>query len=456
MFRGFSDSFPNALTMEDCIEFISRGVDVNSVDIRGNTLLHFAAKYMPTEYIEPLLNLGMNPNLVNHRNETALSILMNRKPFTEEDCISCLLLLNHGADKNTVDCEGNTLLHIVAKKNYLHRYLKGLFEENIDLRIVNADGLTAFSVLQGTYSIEPILTFILEGADPLDFSDTLNYLTGIDQVDFVNRYFSHNNINAEFDVTIQQLLSCMIRGLQACNIRNQEGKNIFQMIDVKYPHLLVEHKHQLTNTQAILEEINLFDLKLELKYASALHNARNEIFNFLILIAKTKQSNVLNASPFNLLPNDLILQIVFFMDLKITNKSLADVAQLMNFIFNNINEMLAMPISKLAGISVFQRGHHQFNFFQSAENICHQYPRYLEQAKREIKEGQKRKNPITDFVFKKEYTNTSLALIEDVKTCSKNAYQQCLDAQMAFYQSCYPKKKLLEATEKTVLGLLKK
>lgn len=59
---------------ETVLDFISRGMDVNTVDLTGNTLLHVAARNGNVKLLEGLLKNKANPNARNHVGDSPMML----------------------------------------------------------------------------------------------------------------------------------------------------------------------------------------------------------------------------------------------------------------------------------------------------------------------------------------------------------------------------------------------
>jgi len=89
---------------------LSRGVDPNTRDVHGLTLLHAAAWCGDESAAELLLKAGADPNARDAEGNTPLHVAA-RRMFPQV----ALLLLKHGADPNAANARGETPLHIAAR-----------------------------------------------------------------------------------------------------------------------------------------------------------------------------------------------------------------------------------------------------------------------------------------------------------------------------------------------------
>jgi ankyrin repeat protein len=158
------------------------GVDVNAQDEHWGTALHLAVQTGQLDLIKMLLGKGADPNVKNHKGFTPLELallqwgndeviellapLTNLKKIDEQG-LSILhralaiesperfrALIQHGADINCKDLEGNTpLMHCcsssaLVKCAYAHQKIMILLEnDHLDLNAKNLSGQSALSLL---------------------------------------------------------------------------------------------------------------------------------------------------------------------------------------------------------------------------------------------------------------------------------------------------------------------
>ena len=93
---------------------LKHGADPNTRDDDGQTPLHVACGNGHREVVQGLLELGVDINSRNDRGQTPFQIALGdyRRYRSREEVGLVLLLLKHGADPNTRDEDGQTLLHL--------------------------------------------------------------------------------------------------------------------------------------------------------------------------------------------------------------------------------------------------------------------------------------------------------------------------------------------------------
>ncbi len=97
----------------EVIKLLKEGVDINAVDVFGDTPLLKSIKYNKADVAEILLENNANVNLANHLKETPLHIAAKNK---EAGIVEALL--KKGADINLANNNGNTALHDAVKSGH--------------------------------------------------------------------------------------------------------------------------------------------------------------------------------------------------------------------------------------------------------------------------------------------------------------------------------------------------
>ena len=143
-------------------EMLELGLDVNTVNKKGNSLLHIVLEYYngSKKIIELLLKAGADVNAVNNKGETPLHIATKFRYLTDRheyrDKSKIKLLLEAGADVNAINNKGETPMHIATYDpsiHYItHKYRSGyremveLLEAGADADIVNNKGETPLDI----------------------------------------------------------------------------------------------------------------------------------------------------------------------------------------------------------------------------------------------------------------------------------------------------------------------
>ncbi|MFZ1388827.1 MAG: ankyrin repeat domain-containing protein [Thiolinea sp.] len=92
---------------------IGQGLNLNARDMNGRSALHYALEGKQWDWVDPLLNAGINPNIQSNIEEYALSLALKlfNQPGTEAKDLSLIKkLLAHQADPNQRDSLGETCL----------------------------------------------------------------------------------------------------------------------------------------------------------------------------------------------------------------------------------------------------------------------------------------------------------------------------------------------------------
>ena len=87
---------------------MERGASTQIKDIQGNTALHKAATFSRESFAEKLINMGVKVNSTNKVGSTPLHYAVRNG-----DVNITKLLLEHGAEKNIIDFQGNSVVNVV-------------------------------------------------------------------------------------------------------------------------------------------------------------------------------------------------------------------------------------------------------------------------------------------------------------------------------------------------------
>ena len=124
---------------------LSRGYDVNRLDISGHTALMVAAFRGHVETVKLLLDRGADVNVRDRSGATALmyAAFFAGKDNPRQKCPEIIdLLVNQGADVNAVDERGTTPLMFAAAHRETE-LARRMIQHGADTRAKNANGVTA-------------------------------------------------------------------------------------------------------------------------------------------------------------------------------------------------------------------------------------------------------------------------------------------------------------------------
>ena len=121
------------------LQLSNPAIDVNAIDIRGNTALHLAAKNGIA--IKELLAAGANVHMHDKQGNTPLH---NAALFLSGEDTTVEQLVAHGANVNAVNKLNNTPLHHTAMLNLENRrQILTLLRAGVDTKAKNSIGCTA-------------------------------------------------------------------------------------------------------------------------------------------------------------------------------------------------------------------------------------------------------------------------------------------------------------------------
>ena len=104
--------------------FIQQGLDLQTRDMNSQTALHYAVKYSQLAWVKRLLQAGIDPNIQDNADLTALHIALNKPPAAYPNDpngynpADIQLLLDFKADPNRRNALGQTALHLSYAKQH--------------------------------------------------------------------------------------------------------------------------------------------------------------------------------------------------------------------------------------------------------------------------------------------------------------------------------------------------
>ncbi|CAG9761235.1 unnamed protein product [Ceutorhynchus assimilis] len=148
----------NVRLMELLLKF---GAEIETKTLDGNTLLHLATQKSHHEIVNTLLENNANINAINKVGQTPLQIA-----FSKNDVRLIKLFLKFGAEieTNTVDGNGNTLLHLATQKSH-HETVNTLLENNANINVINKVGQTPLQIAFSKNDVRLIELFLKFGAE---------------------------------------------------------------------------------------------------------------------------------------------------------------------------------------------------------------------------------------------------------------------------------------------------
>jgi ankyrin repeat protein len=178
-----------------CI-FIQAGLDVNSVDAQGNTMLHRAALCGRSDMITLLLDAKANPNLINKDGQAPIhrAIETTNQQGEADACVD--LLIKAKADLSIQDKQGSSplLLAVMGEKNQI---IHSLMKAGAEATKANANGFTPLSVALVQKEIDlKLVEYILDQGLDLNAPNRIGvpYLSIAQQLknaELINLFITH-------------------------------------------------------------------------------------------------------------------------------------------------------------------------------------------------------------------------------------------------------------------------
>lgn len=160
---------PTADTLELVKGLVKHGIDINHIDDRGNSALHYATRFL-NKYSLPiihyLLSQGAKPGIKNNKGYTPLAYaIMYGKQYA---LLLSRYFLHHGTNLKFSDPDGNTLLMLsmLAPDQYKYTLARELIRNGIDINAKNKFGNTFLMLsLQEQAPLHFVKYLIKHGAD---------------------------------------------------------------------------------------------------------------------------------------------------------------------------------------------------------------------------------------------------------------------------------------------------
>ena len=172
---------------------VSSGININSVNKNGQTVLHEATIFSQVELASFLISHGANVNIRDNTGKTPLHLAgKSPNPFLVK------LFIEHGADINAKDNEGKTVIHY-ASEIYITQVLQILIPNGVDINATVNNGKTALHIASERNMYKIVKYLILNGADitirdknrkmALDLAKEKNHKKIADILNYPEKYF---------------------------------------------------------------------------------------------------------------------------------------------------------------------------------------------------------------------------------------------------------------------------
>jgi ankyrin repeat protein len=154
---------------------LDAGADVNIVDNEGKTVLHHEVGMNPRDnIIKDMISKGIDVNVKDNEGRDALLYMLSRKVESSSSLYIAEILLENGANINTINSDGDSLLTLELKRseieatkldkisgNYFYcrdTHIKFFIKHGIDIDIANKQGKKPLDYLRVNSSIYDIIT----------------------------------------------------------------------------------------------------------------------------------------------------------------------------------------------------------------------------------------------------------------------------------------------------------
>lgn len=291
-------------------------------------------------------------------------------------------LINNGANPNTKDDAGNTLLHKITDILLLDSTQNNPDKKN--------ECITAIYELLYTYNITVCKNNAgINPIDELTLIDAYTFISEALQVFFNTEYNDNNASNANSHIT-------------------ENNSDPISLIEDEYTTYF--SNNNLSHMEMI-EHINAH----RIEYRETIQPLKTDFLNLLVLIANDIH-NQQSTSFFRKLPVEIILNIIKYLDFSTMNKTWIEATLLAGEVFKQYQETIKPMLSTPGGINVFQSHDDKtnapsFRFFKSAKTLCLDY----DKSKSELREKFKLKHPKLSHLPKAELSLTSNKTLKKFK-----------------------------------------
>lgn len=459
-----------SVTQEAAMSLVRLSANPNTkTTAKGNTLLHLFATNNANGCFDSTIKELIKTHkavidIENNDHLTPLQALLKNSFNTE----AVMKLVRLGANPNTKNSEGESLLHLLIKNNK-NGCNNIAIEELIDvhhanINIQNAAGFTPFQCFMNSGSVtrETAMTLVRLGADSNTKTDTkgnslLHLLVTHNKNGLYDRAIKNlvtlykADINIENNAGLTPLQNLLLQNFLENSFnpealmklvrlgaypdtKNCEGESLLQ--------LLVKNNVNGCN-DAFIKELDELTTKHDIeKY----HPLRNSYLHLLILLANDRK-NESSTSFFKSFPIEIVSYIFSFLGSKKMGKTQQECFFLANTILSQPDKIKKMA-STPGGINVFQRNNGDLpptlTLFKSVKTLRLDF----EKLKSHLKTTQTRKYPTLDQLRKKEFTTTSEKKLDEFR----NTYAvSCLNEHASLYKKPENKQALLNSMKDTDL-----
>jgi ankyrin repeat protein len=223
-------------------QVVMQGIDLNAIDINGDSALFKAVRSKDTELVSFLLNSRIDPNIQNNYMQSALHFAVYQG-IESLDII--LLLIRYGADPLVKNNKFQTIYEIL-NNIILHTHGRKKLQDKFILSKIRQDGQYIVILKELLESNTKNLNFLDSNGDPLFFTPLLYehfqlfklYIKyGLDihnknskgnnvLFEYILKVFNDNKENKEFQNNISMILSKKVEH----NTQDNEGKTILHKV----------------------------------------------------------------------------------------------------------------------------------------------------------------------------------------------------------------------------------
>jgi ankyrin repeat protein len=213
--------FKNNMICNDVIDFfqllINNGCDINNLDKNGETAL-FYCNYVDINMIEFLIKNGIDVNIKNNENISAILKIINHKEINNK---SIYMLIENGANVNDKDNNDKTLLMSATKHLKNLELFKYLLSKGAKINAIDKNGWNAFRYSILYYNLE-ISKYLLDNGFNINLTNSEGWTELMDLIKY-----GHANFN---DSQLISIINFYIINSADINAKSNDGITALKLL----------------------------------------------------------------------------------------------------------------------------------------------------------------------------------------------------------------------------------
>ena len=261
---------------------LNAGADPNIANADGDTWLHYAVNGdCNQEILQAIIDHGADVNATNKSNITAAMIACHKRKL-----VLMGLCLNAGADPNSTDDEGDTLLHNAIYQNFTKETLQVIIDHGADVNATNKKHVTALMLSCYKGNTDAVSALLNAGAE-YDITDAKGHtclhaaVRGNYRKEILQAIIDHGSV---VNVTNKQNQTALAI---ACDKGNVDAINV--LLDAGADPNIADVNGDTLLHNAVQKHMDKHTLKAIIDHGVGVNAVNNEGINALLLACNTEQ-----------------------------------------------------------------------------------------------------------------------------------------------------------------------